>query len=122
MNKTAAERLAIGVMKIKNELQELQKEAQDLRERNETLEKRARAEEILLEAQGKPSKLNAATISDFLTKRARLEVESYGELEKIATAIQFIEDSDGLTLSDYNDGSDSGDFTQWLQNINDGDR
>ena len=115
MSKTAQEKLAEGVMQLKRENERLQKEAEALREHQELFEKRARAEEILLEAREKPSTLRTATIDDFLAKRAQLEDQNEEQLEKIASAVEYLDESDGIMIDDYEDDNPRQDFTEWLR-------
>ena len=115
--KSAADKLATGVMKLKQDNNKLSKEASELRDRNDELEKRARAEEVLLKAKGTPSKFNTSTVDEFLSKRAQLENSSYEELEKIATAIEFLDEDDGISIGDISDESEGGDIYSWLENL-----
>lgn len=114
---TTADKLANGVMSLKQEKEELEKMASQLKERNQELEKRARAEQVLLKAKDKPNKFNVSTVDEFLSKRAQLEDTDDSELEKIATAIDFIEAGDGITIDDYESGGGNGDFNDWLKEI-----
>lgn len=117
MDRTTIEKLAYGTMVLQEKYNELQEEVEILREQNETFLKRARAEDVLIEAKDTPCKYRTVTMEDFLSKRAELESQSFESLEKIASAIKYIEDSEGLTLSDLKDGNDRGDFTSWLNTL-----
>jgi len=97
----------------------LQKEASDLREQVELHEKRAMAEEILLQArdkQGSPEGFKPGTIDDFLAKRAQLEAKSYEELQKISSFLEYFEKED-ITISDFDDEPSRGNLNDWLNNI-----
>lgn len=113
---TKIEQLAQGVIALSEQNELLVKEASDLREQLDMLQKRAWAEEILVKARGAnaPDGLRAATIEDFLAKRAQLENNT--EIEKVAMFVDFLEESGGISLAD--DLTESrGDFTGWLADI-----
>lgn len=88
------------------------------KEELDVFEKRARAEDILINAQGTnaPPKLQVFSVEDFLAKRAELENASNERLEKIATLIEFCEENnDGFDLSDEIDDATVGDLNSWLR-------
>lgn len=116
---TTRDKLAQGIMAFKSRSDLLEKEASDLRERLELFEKRAQAEEILLLARNTtaPEGLRAATIEDFLAKRAQLENASDGHIEKVAMFVQYLDESGGLSLSEETDHTGRGDFNEWLASI-----
>lgn len=116
---TRLEQLAQRIMEERYESELMAKEASDLRDRLDFLEKRARAEQILLDARdgNAPPGLRASTIEDFLSKRAELESASDDHLEKVATLVQYMDDMGGLLLSDEPDELVSGDFNGWLASI-----
>lgn len=104
------------VNSLGGKIKELEKQASDLQAQVAMYEKRAQAEDILLQARktNAPDRLKANTIDDFLSKRASLECKEDGELEKVASMVSYFDDIDDfIGLSDEN--SDSGydplDFT-----------
>lgn len=118
MNKL--EKLAEGVMSLKAQKEELQKVAEDYKAVVDNFEKRAMAEDILLrssKAPNAPGKLRAANLEDFIMKRAQLEQSSFEYLEKISSMIDFLDEGDGMELSDYADNSQPRDFNEWLSGL-----
>lgn len=115
------EKLAQGFMKIRAQYEELEKEANDLREDNERFRRRERAEEILINAQDKNCRLKTANVEDFMSQRATLENQDFAELDKIASAIDYLEEGSGFFVSDFSDENPNTDFTGWLNQISDGD-
>jgi len=116
---TTLEKLAQGLTSMQDQNRLLAKEASELRERLEMFEKRAQAEEVLLQARQTeaPDGLKAATIEDFLAKRASLENSSDGHIEKVAMFVQYLEESSGISLSEEMDTVNNGNFTDWLASI-----
>lgn len=112
------EKLAVGLMKLKEHNEMLTKEAQELRERLENFEKRARAEEILVAARevaDAPGGIRAVTIEDFFEKRAALEEASDSHMDKVAMFVEYLDDGDGLSLSDgEGDVSGTNVINEWL--------
>lgn len=117
MDKTAA----IKVIKnMTDKVETLQKEASDLRAQLEMYEKRAQAEDILLQARktNAPDKIKASSIEDFIAKRANLETSDASHLSKIASIVDMYEQNeDGIFVSDASDRNDNPlDFTGNLLN------
>jgi len=111
------EKLAHGFMRIKERYEELLKEANRLSEENEEYRRRDRAEEILMMAQDKNCSLKTASVEDFITQRQKLEQQSFDELEKIASAIEYIDEDGAIFVSEMKDGHARTDFTGWLNTI-----
>ncbi len=114
------EQLTYGVLAFKEQNELLEKEAQELRERLEGFEKRARAEEVLtsaMRAATVPAGLRPCTIEDFLAKRAELEQASENHIDKVAMFVQYCEDEEGIMLSDEDDSPGLGVFNEWLESI-----
>jgi hypothetical protein len=108
------EKLAAGTLKLKANCDELQERCGLLEEELANFQKRAQIEELLLEARGKPTKLNTATIDEFLAKRAHLENHSIQSLEKIGGYLDLVENEDGIEISDESDSPNGNSFVEWI--------
>ncbi len=119
-------KLASGVQELRTRYESAMEENSTLLQRVEALEKRAMAEEILLGARKQanvPAKFRAASIEDFLEKRAALENSSLDHINKIASMIEYMGDGgvDDLTLEDNENASTAGVradvLNDWLRSI-----
>ena len=110
---TKLEKLAQAVLRMKEEMD-------DLREQVDAFEKQAQAEEILIKARtakNVPDGLKTATIEEFVAKRAELSSSSYAHIDKVATLVGYLEETDDLELSDEMDDAEPQDITSWLQTM-----
>jgi regulator of protease activity HflC (stomatin/prohibitin superfamily) len=109
------QKLALGTLKLKDAFKAQQDEVARLEGELASLQKRAQAEEILLQAQGTNTSLRANDVEEFLAKRAQLEQMSLEELDKVAHSVSLLEANNGdITLSDYDDSSKES-LNDWLR-------
>jgi hypothetical protein len=100
------EKLADGVMAMRDENNNLKQQNEELIEKLAGFEIREMAESILLQArqkEGAPGTLITKSIEDFMDKRAQLERKGSQEIEKVATLLEYIAEGDGISLSDRED-------------------
>lgn len=113
------EKIAKNVENLKAEKQELEDENEKLRQKVAELQARRHAEDILLEAKeasNAPDQLSPDSIEGFLAKRAELEEKPQDELDKIASTIDWLEDGDGIEVSDFDGGEvEKGNLTDWIK-------
>lgn len=118
MDQEKLDKLAEMVFKLKADHEILAEQNEAQAEELASFRKRAQAEDILLrsrQAKDAPDGLRAVTIEEFVEKRAMLEAQSGEHIDKVATLIGYLEEGDGLSLSDEMDDSDPSDLTEWLR-------
>jgi len=115
-------KIARQLMEMKNDLQEAREENEELRKKLASHQQRQQAEDILIkanDAKDAPSKLNPASVEDFLAKRASLEDRDNDYLEKVAAAVDFAGEGDGFELADRvpgDPGDDPKNLGAWILN------
>jgi hypothetical protein len=117
--KTLLEKLAYGVMALQKENDDIKGQFSELMEKMAEYDNRDKAESILIQArskEGAPSALITRSVEDFIAKRAQLMSKGSKEIEKVATLLEYIDENDGITLSDKEQrGSASSDpLGDWL--------
>lgn len=115
LKKKAADR----ILDLKEARDEAQKRVEELEEKVAELERRQKAEEVILEArdcEDAPDHMKVASIDRFLALRAKFEEKDQEEFQKVATTVAMWNDEDGgIMPSELPDSDDSGDFNEWIK-------